>query len=90
MKAIDFSKEIFEKYYGIASPLIVITLRDKTELTGKLTGFFRGEEEFDESYIIKWRFVNEHKLKEVAYFSYPNQDVGSIIRQQDIEYIRFK
>lgn len=90
MKAIDFSKEIFEKYYGIASPLIVITLRDKTEATGKLTGFFRGEKDFDEPYIIMWRFVSEEEIKEINFLPYPNQDVGCIIFQHNIADVRFK
>jgi hypothetical protein len=105
MKA-DFSKTIFETYFGLTKKLVVITLHDKTELTGKFTGFFRGEKEFDEPYIIKWRFVNEEELKEIkplitqiyadgysnsSYsLRYPNQDAGRIIRQQEIATIRFK
>jgi hypothetical protein len=90
MKPIDLSKEIFDKYFGIACPLLVITLQDKTEMTGKLTGFFRGEEEFNEPYIVMWRFVNENELKEIDFLPYPNQEVGCLIRQKDIATVRLK
>jgi hypothetical protein len=90
MKPTDLSKEIFDKYFGVASSLVVITLHDKTELTGKLTGFFRGDEEFNEPYIIMWRFVNENELKEIDFLPYPNQEVGCLIRQKDIATVRLK
>jgi hypothetical protein len=87
---IDFSKEIFNMYFGLSLGLVVVTLRDKTQLTGKFTGFFRGEKEFDEPYIIMWRFVTEEELKEIDFLPYPNQEVGRIIYQCDIENVRFK
>lgn len=90
MKPIDLSKEIYEKYFGISRDTVIITLRDKTELQGKLTGFFRGEKDFDEPYIIRWRFVSEEELKEIDFLPYPNQEVGYIIKQADIESVRFK
>lgn len=86
----DFSKEIFKKYFGPSRGLVVVTLQDKRELTGKLTGFFRGEQEFDEPYIIMWRFVDEQELKEIDFLPYPNQEVGCIIHQRDIVGVRFK
>jgi hypothetical protein len=89
MKA-DLSKEIFETYFGLTKGMVVVTLHDKTELTGKLTGFFRGEKEFDEPCIIMWRFVNEEELKEIDFLPYPNREAGRIIHQQEIANIRFK
>lgn len=89
MKA-DFSKDIFDTYFGLSKGILVISLHDKTELTGKLTGFFRGEKEFDEPYIVMWRFVSEKELKEIDFLPYPNQEVGRIIQQQEIANVRFK
>ncbi len=90
MSKVDFSKEIYERYFGIALPPVIITLSDSTEYIGKLTGFFRGEKEFSEPYILLWRFVSEPELKEIEFLPYPNQDVGCLIRQSDIDAIRFK
>ncbi len=90
MKATDFSREIFEKYFGKFHGLLVITLHDKTEWAGKLTGFFRGEKELAEPYIMMWRFVHEDELTEISFLPYPNQDVGFLIRQQDILEVRLK
>lgn len=90
MKATDFSREIYEKYFGKSRDPVIITLHNKTELIGKLTGFFHGEREFNEPYIIMWRFVNKDEIKEIEFLPYPNQEVGFIIRQQDIVGIHFK
>ncbi|MEO5642414.1 MAG: hypothetical protein ABIQ40_16685 [Bacteroidia bacterium] len=90
MKTADFSKEIYERYFGRSSGIVMVTLRDKTELAGKFTGFFRGENEFDEPYIVMWRFVDEKEFVEIDFLPYPNQEVGCIIKQKNILAVRFK
>lgn len=90
MKTSDFSKEIYESYFGIKREMLVLTLKNKTVLKGKLSGFFRGEEKFGEPYIIMWRFVTEDELNELDFLPYPNQEIGFLIKQKDIEAIRFK
>lgn len=90
METPDFSKEIFEKYFGIDSPVVVITLQDETELSGKLTGFFHDDPDDEGSFIARWHFISEAELNETDLSTLSEEEPGIIILQKDIKHIRYK
>lgn len=89
MNNTDFSETIFEDYFGPENKLVVITLYNDTELTGKLTGFFKGELPWGEPKYIRWRFIPVEELNEFEFLPYPRHEIGFIILQKDIKSIRF-
>jgi len=80
----DFSKILYEKYFKLNNRLIQIKLDNGEIINGTIKGFFKGEEDFNEPYILKWRIeietdnlgselkktilLNSVKIKEVLFF----------------------
>ncbi len=92
MKKFDYSKEIYDKYYNIKGEILEIFLKDGSILEGAFVGFFHGDSEAGESFVIKWHFVPEDKAKtynsQMLAPAYPQS--GWIIKQEDIMAVRFK
>lgn len=90
----DPSREIYDNYYNIKDRTVVITLRDNTMLEGKLVSFFHGDKDADEPFVVQWHFVDKNEIDEyqkgLKLSIDGNQDVGIIIKQEDIKEIRFK
>jgi len=77
----DYSREIFKKYYNREKRTLEITLKDKTILEGKLTGFIHGDENVGEPYIIRWHFLDKDEVF---------KEYSKIINQADIKSVKFK
>ena len=92
MKNSDYSREIFDKYYGIKGQVLLITLRDGTLLEGTLSGFFHGDKSIDEPYIIKWHFIDAKDLlkNDVQSSIDGTEEIGTIIWQADIKSVKFR
>ncbi len=93
MKQEDFSKEIFDKYENASGSMAEILLKDGTLHKGFLVGYYHGDEEAGEPFILKWHFIDksEIQLHDLS-FSYDpdNPELGIIINQDDIQSVNFK
>ena len=92
MKEKDYSKEIYDKYYNSEGNIIQIFLKDGSMLEGAFVGFFHGDTQVGEPFVIKWHFVPESEMEKyhsVALAEIKNE-FGKIIKQEDIERVRFK
>ncbi|MGZ4056893.1 MAG: hypothetical protein ACXVPU_09125 [Bacteroidia bacterium] len=91
MEEKDYSKEIFEKYYGIKDRILEILLNDDTILEGILVSFFHGDPD-SETYIVKWHFIDKNEiskyLNEISIDG--SEEFGRIIMQEDIKSVKFK
>lgn len=88
----DYSKEIYNKYYNSEGRILQIFLKDGSMLEGIFVGFFHGDSEARDPYVIKWHFVPESDLEE--YDSLPfyakKNEFERIIKQEEIERVQFK
>ncbi len=92
MKKSDYSREVFEKYYNAKGHILEITLKDNIVLEGIFVGFVHGDESFDESYIIRWRFLPKDEVeKHIHLISIDgSEDYGRMLEQKDIKCVKFK
>ena len=81
----DFSLEIFNKLISLNNRKIELILNDHSVMEGEFVGFFRGAEEFNESYIVSWHFIATESTQTSILDSF----VGEIILQNNIFQIRF-
>jgi hypothetical protein len=88
MQEQDTSREIIETYYS-KGKILRIVLKDGAVLEGMLTGFFHGEPDWGEPYILKWRFIPTAAISD-RYIPGADKPEGKIIFQRDILEIRFK
>lgn len=81
----DYSKTIYDTFYSNDKPL-KITLKNGTVLVGKLIGFFHGDPDNREPFVIRWHYVgtNEESLKPIG-----EGIQGAILEQDDIEKVEF-
>ena len=90
----DYSRKIYDKFFNSKDKILVITLKDNTVLEGILVGYYHGDTQGGDPFVIKWHFIDKkdmetyHKGLDVSLES--NQDVGRIIKQKDIKNVRFK
>ncbi|MEI8201859.1 MAG: hypothetical protein WCH34_02535 [Bacteroidota bacterium] len=88
MMKTDRTKELYSKYFNLINRKIEILLRNNTVLIGEFIGYFKGDEETAEPYILKWHFLQEMNSlsNEKVLFE---DNIGEIIIQKDIKAIRF-
>lgn len=84
----DDSKQLYDKYYNLKDRRIEIVLKNGRYLRGVICGFFKGDAESDEPYIIKWHIVAETEHKRFGH-NFMGCITGEIIRQRDILEIVF-
>ncbi len=88
----DYSKYIFDTFYKPGGGLLKVFLKDGRELEGRFIGYFHGDNESDEPFIIKWHFViadnPEIIPKEPALKPINNPEI--IIMNRDIDKVEFK
>ncbi|NTW31536.1 MAG: hypothetical protein HGB12_02745 [Bacteroidetes bacterium] len=84
----DLSLDLYNKYFNLKNKKVEIILKDKSVLTGVFIGFFKGDEDAHEPYIIKWHLVDENDIMSMGIdiFGYMT---GKIVKQTDIVEIRF-
>lgn len=85
MHGTDYSQTIYDTYYSAEKPL-KITLKDGTILVGNLIGFFHGDPDNREPFVIRWHYVGsgENKLRPIG-----EGIRGAILEQEDIEKVEF-
>lgn len=92
MSTVDYSNEIYEKYYNSKNKVLEITLKNNTILEGIFVGAFHGDPEQGETYVIKWNFVPSGDITEynsLGFYARKN-DFEKIIFQEEIEFVQFK
>jgi hypothetical protein len=83
----DFSRLLYDKYFGLTDPNIEVKLVNGTVFPCIIIGFYKSVEG-ELPYIEKWHIANkknEHTLGINAY----DLPIGKIIRQKDIAEVRF-
>ena len=89
MQQLDFSRELYDTYYNPKGKLLSIKLNDGTIHEGIFIGFFHGEQDRHEPFIIMWRFVQKDEIDDFNYSPYKYQEYGRIIHQKDIASVHF-
>ena len=84
----DFSFFIYDKYYSLTNRRMKLILKDGRHVQGFICGFFRGDPESDDPYIIKWHIVSEGEKNRFGTNIF-GCITGEIIRQEDIAEIYF-
>jgi len=88
----DYSKEIYDKYCNGEDKTLQVFLKNGSKLEGIFVGYFHGDTEVGEPYILKWHFVLELEMKKyrIAISAETKKEFGRIIEQKDIKEVRFK
>ena len=88
----DYSKEIYDKYCNSEDRILQVFLKDGSALEGIFVGYFHGDTEAGEPYILKWHFVPESEVRKyhIAISAETKQEFGIIINQEDIKEVRFR
>lgn len=84
----DFSKLLYDKYFSLKNRNIVILLKNGRLIKGVIFGFYRGDEDSDEPYIIKWHIIknNTGRTPCIDPFGFIP---GELINQSDIAEVYF-
>jgi hypothetical protein len=85
----DFSANILARFYG-RDKLLRVTLFSGEVLTGIFVGFFRGDPQKNETYIVTWRFVNEPYISDYKLSPEKYMEFGRKIQQSEISTVNFK
>ena len=85
---IDLSIDLYNKYFKLKNRKLDIRLKNNSVLTGEFIGFFKGEDEFNEPYIISWHFIDYPKNNFIGHDSF-GFFLGKIIDQNDLAQIYF-
>ena len=85
MKDKDYSQIIYDTYYLSEKPL-KITMKNGTVLVGRFVGFFHGDPNSDDPFVIRWHFVGlgEEELEPLG-----DGEPGAFLNQEDIESVDF-
>ena len=92
MEKIDYSKEIYDKYCNAEDRILQVFLKNGSVIEGIFVGYFHGDTEAGEPYILKWHFIPESEIKKyhlVATAEMKNK-FGRIIGQKEIDRVQFK
>lgn len=88
----DYSKQIYEKYFGIKHKVLKVTLKNGKELYGIFVSVVHGDSDVGETYVLKWHFVPEEQIEK--YISEPLIDFSEVyaleINQDDIKEVCLK
>lgn len=82
----DYSRIIYDTYYSANKP-VKITLKNGRVLEGKLVGFFHGDRNSDDPFVIRWHFIGlgEEELEPLG-----EGEPGAFLNQEDIKSVEFK
>lgn len=84
----DFSKQLYDKYFGLSNRSMELVLKNGRHVKGFICGFFRGDPDSDDPYVIKWHVVKEAD-KNTFGTNILGLITGEIIRQDDILEVYF-
>jgi len=84
----DFSRLLYDKYFGLANPNIVVKLKNGNVFSCIIIGFYKSGDEDDKPYINKWHItgVKEKGALAINPFDLLN---GQIIKNKDIAEVDF-
>ncbi len=91
MKTEDYSKEIFENFFSAKDKVVIVSLKDGSEIEGAFVSFSHGDENSGH-FIERWHFVETKDIEKYnLLFTLDGSDeVGNVILQKDILKVRFK
>jgi hypothetical protein len=91
MKENDYSKEIYDKYCNSEGRILQIFLKDGSMLEGIFGGYFHGDIEVGEPFIIKWQFIPESDIDKYnsVVLTESTDTLGRIIKQEEIDRVQF-
>ena len=82
------SLELYEYYFARPNRVIEITLKNNSIFTGVIIGFFKGDEDAREPYILKWHIVSEEDKMSFGRDAFGFL-IGEIISHKDISQVKF-
>jgi hypothetical protein len=82
----DLSFEVYQKYFSVINPQIEITLKNTEIVKGKIVGYFYGDINSADSFIVKWHIAHVDNFTGTDTFGHLE---GYIIKQQDIASVLF-
>lgn len=85
----DTSNDYYRFFYNSGDRLLRLTLKDGKVLEGRFIGFFHGEEERNEPYIVKWHFLQKGTEPPLKSSIFPTQQEGIYIDHDNIESVEF-
>lgn len=82
----DLSFIFYTIYFNLNNRLIEIILKNEEKVKGEIIGFYKGDEDFNEPYIIRWHVATEKPIV----INYPLEEIkGKIIPQKEIAAIKY-
>jgi hypothetical protein len=87
----DYSKEIYDTYFNKKERIVKVVLNDGTELEGIFVSFFHGDQEGNDTFIVKWHFIEKEDIPKYKR-GIPidgDSEIGIIIHQKDIKVVTF-
>ena len=86
MKGQDYSRVIYDTYYSANKPL-KISLKNGKVLEDNLIGFFHGDPNSNDPFVIRWHFIGlgEEELEAIG-----DGEPGAFLNQEDIINVEFK
>jgi hypothetical protein len=84
----DFSKQLYDKYFRLNNRSMELVLKNGKHFKGFICGFFRGDPDRDDPYVIKWHMVTEAD-KKIFGTNILGLIAGEIIKQDDIAEVYF-
>lgn len=84
----DFSRILYDRYAGLSNKRIELVLKNGRRVQGLIAGFFKGDEESEEPYIIRWHIAEEKEKRSPGDYNLGYTE-GEMIAQKEIAEVRF-
>jgi len=82
----DLSFVFYTTYFELHNRFIEITLKNGKTVKGEIIGFYKGDSDFNEPYIIRWHIATENTF----IIHYPLEKIkGVIVPQKEIASIKY-
>jgi len=84
----DYSKQIYHTYFSLKNRTVKVVLKNGRNIQGIICGFFKGDPERQDPYIVKWHIVAEAEKNRFG-TNILGYITGELIKQEDILEVQF-
>ena len=86
----DSSLLVYQKYYSLANRNVIFTLNDHRICKGQIIGYYKGDIDYNEPYIIKWHLHTGAQNSLNVNVELFGSMMGEIISHSDIKSVHFE
>lgn len=83
------SYDAYNKYLQVTNPEVEIRLTNGKNLHGIILGFFKGDPDSSDPYILKWQIAKQQEDKATLGVDVTGNSIGILVEHRDIVQLKF-